>query len=1573
MNYKIKLLLLLCTFGLARKGHTAQHAINTSPSCGTLTHIEHVALDKISFERQDFNKRVTNFGNKTAHLEELKKIVDTINQSKQYHNNLFAVPSFFGISHDVIVNFLKSVYVDQKNVFDIILTEWARLQHAQENQEKLCPTTKTILAHTRSHIKKAFEHKIFEITDAPEQKKFSEFVEKIPHNRLLMVRSTGCEDSITSSNAGGNESVPSATDPRAISSAIGRVIASYFSEKSIAQRLIMHDPLEHVPFMPVLLQEMVQEESNQMVISGIIFSQEAEGQTPEVVSIDACWGFGEGIVSGLVGCDRFSLSPSGHIHSLIAVKHNRTGFDNQNNSILVANPENLQHVPCLDKEQLWALDKIARAAEYHFKYPQDLEFVIQNNIINIVQTRPIVHPNVQPSYVKEEYINQSNESTQNSLVPVFIIGTAGGAAQIIYQSKEIIIAQRTQQALDTFLKCKHKKSIKAIIIGEQISCMSHAATIFRGAGKIVLYAENINSLRSNIQKNIPFIIDAQRGALIPFKKCAQFSEPLSAIEHNAWLVHPLPKKISILPCYINTDKVCCAQQIVPENVLPNASMRSLLQQLRVAKTECQILDILKTVRWRVEQKIRKGSQLHQDLCNAQMDTDEHLQVKLHTIYTCFLESLDEIVSFMPHWLSNSDNQSRISWLYPQLFLEALIEQVPQAQFVSDDSLSALLKRAYDDKAWVEKLGLAGQPHRAYCVQLAHYSEYALTDETAKLWLNYIKQFHLLSTQNQESMMKLISTLTDFNIMPLWINRLENFVDSRDQLGVQLITDKLLEEFAQAQEILNLINPLFKKLQTLSTDEFIHGFEQPKLFEKHSALLVDCPFKYLLSDQLVSDYKRSPPLAQQILLTVMTSYAHLFDLSIKALNGSQLYEDDCELQVLRFKQLLEKFLILLRTYASLMDQETQEQISEGIKCAQFRIVNATTAQCELRCSEKFSVINPTSYRINPMTLEDSFTLIHQLILLTIAHLQGIQNSNKMAQLSTPQLVDDTVKAICALPQTRKGYKVYCLGYNIDNKQLKYFFNIPLNVHSGTAQVVYDLEKKSTELHIQLITYEGKSGDRWRWCLSACYLFSEIMGIPFTQDPVLDEKRGTYSCAFLIPNAQEVPLIANFLYHLMMLSWPAGKSRAFEIVERVFACAGREDWNKDLEKKMEYLEGFNGSKDPFTTPKSCAMVQDLRLCLEQLIERTPDRLELLSCVYPFDKSRYFPEENRTLIVDVATGDQYLLKITDIIQKVFKDGTLEQKRTMLTVLSLCNRTKKDQYNILKFEIPGLTELLCHELNIIEDKDTLKACKTLLKKNVFQLTTFANTHILNFSKPIHQRLSLFYLWRFFNSAESIKSCVEQYLENSFEHFKQLHIKIQVKFFKNLEKFVENGRLQRQAQELVSYGIASSSQKLQDSAVNLISEKLTCFNEDDLKYLGQILNRYIHEREFVRTFELFKKITDILAQKTHLLNSESLIVQIFHDCISLYGGIGSGKLSIDSIWLGTLTDQLIEFLKATKHCSSVYQGMAQTTSNVWFDVYTHKLGDYAWLCAKQLAECFKTAQQELCCPCFDELMQKIQ
>ena len=149
----------------------------------------------------------------------------------------------------------------------------------------------------------------------------------------IIVRSTGKEDSDKNSNAGGNDSIPFVLpDAQKISEAMGRVIASYFGEKSVNQRLTAGDRsvfTDEKPFIPVLLQVMIGEnaggkgsKNEDVPRSGVLFTRQQD-KAEGVTFIQAGVGNNEGVVTSQVDVDSYYVGDDKRIHSVIRRKESR--------------------------------------------------------------------------------------------------------------------------------------------------------------------------------------------------------------------------------------------------------------------------------------------------------------------------------------------------------------------------------------------------------------------------------------------------------------------------------------------------------------------------------------------------------------------------------------------------------------------------------------------------------------------------------------------------------------------------------------------------------------------------------------------------------------------------------------------------------------------------------------------------------------------------------------------------------------------------------------------------------------------------------------------------------------------------------------------------------------------------------------------------------------------------------------------------------------------------------------------------------------------------------------------------
>jgi pyruvate,water dikinase len=109
--------------------------------------------------------------------------------------------------------------------------------------------------------------------------------------------------------------------------------------------------------------------------------------------VEGNWGLGESVVSGEITPDSFIVDKeSGKAETTISKKTKMVVY--KASGIKIVNvPEDLQHKPCLNEEELREIVRIAKDVEAHFDMPQDMEWVFDSDLsfpenLYWVQTRP---------------------------------------------------------------------------------------------------------------------------------------------------------------------------------------------------------------------------------------------------------------------------------------------------------------------------------------------------------------------------------------------------------------------------------------------------------------------------------------------------------------------------------------------------------------------------------------------------------------------------------------------------------------------------------------------------------------------------------------------------------------------------------------------------------------------------------------------------------------------------------------------------------------------------------------------------------------------------------------------------------------------------------------------------------------------------------------------------------------------------------------------------------------------------------------------------------------------------------
>ncbi|MEC1287590.1 PEP/pyruvate-binding domain-containing protein, partial [Bacillus paralicheniformis] len=123
--------------------------------------------------------------------------------------------------------------------------------------------------------------------------------------------------------------------------------------------------------------------------SGIIFTADPITTNRKLLSIDAGFGLGEALVSGLVSADCYKVQNGQIADKRIAAKKLAIYGRKQGGTETKQIDPDQQMSQTLTDGQILQLARIGRQIEAHFGQPQDIEWCLADDTFYIVQSRPI--------------------------------------------------------------------------------------------------------------------------------------------------------------------------------------------------------------------------------------------------------------------------------------------------------------------------------------------------------------------------------------------------------------------------------------------------------------------------------------------------------------------------------------------------------------------------------------------------------------------------------------------------------------------------------------------------------------------------------------------------------------------------------------------------------------------------------------------------------------------------------------------------------------------------------------------------------------------------------------------------------------------------------------------------------------------------------------------------------------------------------------------------------------------------------------------------------------------------------
>jgi pyruvate,water dikinase len=282
----------------------------------------------------------------------------------------FNVPAGFTVTTDAYREFVAASGLQQTVLDHLAAFDYGDLEALERD------TARLRAAFTDAPIPQ-------QLTDA-----VTEALEKLGTDTHVAVRSSGtAEDLAEASFAGQHDTYLDVRGTPEVLDAVRRCWASMWTARAVAYR--HHNGIDSTTIaVAVVVQTMVSSE-----VSGVLFTGNPMTAATDEMVINASWGLGEAIVSGLTQPDEYVLTwrtlkikdrALGGKSIQIVRSPSGQGTVEQE----VAPDDRARH--CLSDDQAAALGRLGRqVTEYYAGIPQDIEWALVGDDVYLLQARPI--------------------------------------------------------------------------------------------------------------------------------------------------------------------------------------------------------------------------------------------------------------------------------------------------------------------------------------------------------------------------------------------------------------------------------------------------------------------------------------------------------------------------------------------------------------------------------------------------------------------------------------------------------------------------------------------------------------------------------------------------------------------------------------------------------------------------------------------------------------------------------------------------------------------------------------------------------------------------------------------------------------------------------------------------------------------------------------------------------------------------------------------------------------------------------------------------------------------------------
>lgn len=199
----------------------------------------------------------------------------------------------------------------------------------------------------------------------------------------IAVRSSACrEDSAAQSFAGQHDTVLDVAGEDDLLDAVRVCWASLWSDRAAAYR----EGTGPAGSIAVVVQEMIHAD-----VSGVLFTVDPISGRPNRLVVEACRGLGEGLVSGRVSSDFFVVDDRTLevVEERVRYKVTKCAPLEPGRIGMTKVDAAMRNVPCLSRDQLGELARLAVEVRSRYGTEQDIEWGLRDGRLHLLQTRPI--------------------------------------------------------------------------------------------------------------------------------------------------------------------------------------------------------------------------------------------------------------------------------------------------------------------------------------------------------------------------------------------------------------------------------------------------------------------------------------------------------------------------------------------------------------------------------------------------------------------------------------------------------------------------------------------------------------------------------------------------------------------------------------------------------------------------------------------------------------------------------------------------------------------------------------------------------------------------------------------------------------------------------------------------------------------------------------------------------------------------------------------------------------------------------------------------------------------------------